>query len=139
MHNIFSLFSSDMALRKITNLSISTFDFLFLRLTLPNARVCGTYERLLRGSDIIMARPVQQIQMITEDLRKLKLKVELLAGDRLLSRRQRAVVEQLEWSLDGVRGWELGIARQAFGLDELLIQLTQDITMRASHEKGVPG
>ncbi|HUV67085.1 MAG TPA: hypothetical protein VMW24_24570 [Sedimentisphaerales bacterium] len=82
-----------------------------------------------------MTRPVQQIEAITEDLRKVKLKIELLCQAERLSRAQKKAVESLQWSLDGVRGWELGVARQAFGLDGHLIDITNEIKTGGSRRK----
>ena len=85
-----------------------------------------------------MTRPVKQIEAITEDLKKVKFKIKLLAAAERLSRAQKAAVESLEWSLDGVRGWELGAARQAFGLDQHAIDLTGHIKAGKSRRKESP-
>jgi len=82
-----------------------------------------------------MTRPVKQIESITEDLRKVSQKIGLLAGDKLVSHRQSAAVESLQRSLDGVRGFELGMARQAFGLDDNLVDLTERIKTGRSRRK----
>jgi len=82
-----------------------------------------------------MTRPVIEIERITEDLRKVKLKIDLLALAERLSRRQKLAVEDLRHSLDGVRGWELGIARQAFGLDGHLIDITNECKTGGSRRK----
>jgi len=74
-----------------------------------------------------MARTVKQIEVISADLKKVALKIELLAADKLLNSRQRSAVESLQRSLDGVRGWELGIARQTLGLDGNLADLARHI------------
>ena len=61
---------------------------------------------------------VSQIEQITSDLLTVKLKLGLLSDMQGLTAEQKNAVESLQRGLDGVRGWELGIARQGFGLDQ---------------------
>jgi hypothetical protein len=60
---------------------------------------------------------VSQIEAVTADLRKVRQKIDLLGDMQGLSSEQARAVRSLGWGLDGIRGWELGIARQEFGLD----------------------
>ena len=74
-----------------------------------------------------MPPPVKQIETITKDLKRVVCKIEDLAGDDKLSSRQQAAVASLCRAINGVCGWELGMARQLFGLDQNLINLTRRI------------
>jgi len=79
-----------------------------------------------------------RIERITEDLRDVSQKIGLLARRPSLSAERRAALEALQRSLDGVRGWELGIARQLFGLDQDLLDLTKCIKTGKSRGKESP-
>lgn len=61
---------------------------------------------------------IRQIEQITENLRKVRMKIALLGDMETLTAGQKQTIESLGRGLDGVRGGELGTARQSLGLDE---------------------
>ncbi len=63
---------------------------------------------------------IAQIEAITGDLLTVKKKIVVLGDMQGLSRAQKTVIESLLQGLDGVRGCELGQARQSLGIDEEL-------------------
>ena len=70
---------------------------------------------------------VAEIEAVTDGLAALSCKVRFLSDMQGLSSDQNAAVAMLQQGLDGVRGWNLGICRQTFGLDQDLIDLTNQI------------
>ena len=70
---------------------------------------------------------VRQIEEITDGLAALSRKVQLLSDMQGLNGDQNAAVAMLQVGLDGIRGWDLGICRQTFGLDLDVVDMTKEI------------
>lgn len=70
---------------------------------------------------------VRQVEQVTEDLKRIKLKIGLLADLQGLSPGQADAVESLRRGIDSVRGCELGLVRQMFGLDQDVVAWNQQL------------
>lgn len=71
---------------------------------------------------------IAQIETITADLLAVKKKIVVLGDMEMLTPPQKASIGSLRRGLDGVRGFELGEARQSLGLDEDLNQRRKGLT-----------
>lgn len=76
---------------------------------------------------------IKQIEKITESLAAVCRQVNVLGDMQGLDGDQNATVAMLRQGLDGIRGWELGICRQSFGLDQYLVYLTRNIKEGKTH------
>ena len=78
-------------------------------------------------SDRFRGRLVKRIERITGDLLKVRAEIAELGVMQGLSREQARAIESLGRGLDGVRGFELGEARQSLGLDEGLVRMSAEL------------